>query len=100
VPWLTAESKVPGGKFVRIKVDCSNGAIRNIMIEGDFFIHPEEGVVALESSLVGSRPMDCEGNMTRLRRAIEKDSLRLIGFDEAVIVDMLEGLDCSATDGA
>jgi lipoate-protein ligase A len=100
VPWSMAERKVPGGKLVRIKVDCSDGTIRRVKIEGDFFIHPEEGVVDLESSLLGSRPGDRQGNMTRLRNAIEKGSLRLIGFDETVIVDMLEGLDCSATDGA
>jgi lipoate-protein ligase A len=100
VPWIKAESKVTGGKLVRIKVDCSDGTIRNIMIEGDFFVHPEEGLIDLESSLIGSRPGDGKENMIRLRRAIEKGSLRLIGFDETVIVDLLEGLDCSEIDGA
>lgn len=100
MPWLTAESKVPGGKLVRIKVDCFDGAIRSVRIEGDFFVHPEEGIADLESSLVESRPGDRQENIARLRRAIDGGSLRLIGFDEMVIVDMLEGLDCSATDGA
>lgn len=98
--WSMAERKVPGGKLVRIKVDCSDGTIRSLRIEGDFFIYPEEGIVDLESSLIGSRPGDRGENIARMRRAMEAGSLRLIGFDETVIVYMLEGLDCSAIDGA
>jgi hypothetical protein len=40
--------KVPGGKLLKIKLTPSEGRIRAIVIKGDFFLHPEETLIALE----------------------------------------------------
>ena len=44
--------KVTGGKLVRIKVEFTD-SIRTLQISGDFFLHPEETLEALEKALVG-----------------------------------------------
>ncbi len=45
--------KVPGGKLLKIKLTPSEDRIRAIVIKGDFFLHPEETLVALEEFLAG-----------------------------------------------
>jgi lipoate---protein ligase len=45
--------KVPGGKLVRIKVDCNDTVMNSIQITGDFFLHPEYAIEQLESALIG-----------------------------------------------
>jgi hypothetical protein len=45
--------KVPGGKLLKIKLTPSEGRILVIVIKGDFFLHPEETLVALEEFLAG-----------------------------------------------
>ncbi len=45
--------KVPGGKLLKIKLTPSEGRILAIVIKGDFFLHPEETLVALEEFLAG-----------------------------------------------
>ena len=45
--------KVPGGKLLKIKLTPLEDRIRAIVIKGDFFLHPEETLVALEEFLAG-----------------------------------------------
>ena len=45
--------KVPGGKLLKVKLTPSEGRILAIVIKGDFFLHPEETLVALEEFLAG-----------------------------------------------
>ena len=45
--------KVPGGKLLKVKLTPSEGRIRAIVIKGDFFLYPEETLVALEKFLAG-----------------------------------------------
>ena len=47
-----ATKKVPGGKLLRVKIDADEN-IRAVSITGDFFLHPEESLPAIEKSLVG-----------------------------------------------
>lgn len=54
---LNADYKVAGGKLLRVKLtleegdDCQN--ISSITITGDFFMHPEDAIDALEDALTG-----------------------------------------------
>ena len=48
--------KVSGGKLVRIRFSLSGGVIDDVMITGDFFLHPEEAIEGLEAALVGVPP--------------------------------------------
>ena len=46
--------KIPGGKLVKIKLRTSSGKIAEVKILGDFFLHPEETLLKIEDSLIGS----------------------------------------------
>ena len=45
--------KVPDGKLLRISLDYAEDTIRAVQIHGDFFLHPEEAIQAVEGSLAG-----------------------------------------------
>lgn len=47
-----ATKKVTGGKLVRVKVDAED-VIQAVKINGDFFLHPEDALPAIEKSLAG-----------------------------------------------
>lgn len=69
--------KVPGGKLVRVRVEYGR-TIEEVTITGDFFLHPEEGIGALEESLRGMEIGAGEGVMTAaVRRAAEAGGLGL-----------------------
>lgn len=50
---ISADYKVAGGKLLRVRLDAPAGVIAAINITGDFFMHPEEAIEALEQMLVG-----------------------------------------------
>ncbi len=48
-----ADYKVKGGKMIRVRVRYVGDKIERVRFHGDFFIHPEEAIEDLESSLSG-----------------------------------------------
>jgi lipoate-protein ligase A len=52
----SAELKIPGGKLIRIKFSIKDDEISDIVISGDFFLHPENGIEKLERRLNGTKP--------------------------------------------
>lgn len=55
---LEANYKVPGGKLIKVKLSVSSGRIEQVRILGDFFLHPEETILAIEESLIDSEKDD------------------------------------------
>lgn len=49
------ESKIEGGKLIKIWVKTDDGKISEIKICGDFFMHPEDAIEKLEQKLVNAR---------------------------------------------
>lgn len=47
----SASLKVAGGKLVKASVESAGGRISSLKITGDFFLHPEEAISEIESSL-------------------------------------------------
>ena len=49
-----SELKVQGGKLIRVECDVHerSNVIMRLIITGDFFLHPEEAIEELESSLL------------------------------------------------
>ena len=52
---LEANYKVPGGKLIKVKLGVSSDTIKLVRILGDFFLHPEETILVIEESLIGSK---------------------------------------------
>lgn len=98
--WTMRERKVPGGKLLRVKAECDGGIVSNVLIEGDFFLFPEEGIVKLEQALIGVSPTDKEESMRRLERTLLENRLQIVGFSLRDIAELLEEIRCSRTDGA
>jgi lipoate---protein ligase len=50
VPYEIAK-KIPNGKMIRLKIEAGD-IITTIKITGDFFLHPEESIDAIEKNLL------------------------------------------------
>lgn len=64
---LSSSYKIPGGKLVKVKLWIDAEKIERITILGDFFLHPEETIQAIENALVGT-----ELNVTSIASIISK----------------------------
>jgi lipoate-protein ligase A len=99
-PYRMAERKVKGGKLVRVKAAIQGGMLAEVRIEGDFFVHPEEGLAKMEAALRGLPASDVLASSEKaLAIAIEQESLTVIGFAPRDVAELLEEI-CSATNGA
>lgn len=75
----TALYKVPGGKLIRVDVACSD-RIEQVRITGDFFLHPEETLEALEAALTGvPLPPDRAALTARLAAILTEQEATLFG---------------------
>lgn len=50
---MHGEYKTPGGKLVRVDVEVANGALRDVVVSGDFFLYPEEALEFIAGALDG-----------------------------------------------
>ncbi len=78
--------KVPNGKLLKIFLDPSeDGRIEHIKITGDFFMHPEEDIEALEMALIGA---DIEEGalQTTIEQFLKQHQTTLFGVDTAALV--------------
>ncbi len=82
---MHGEYKVPGGKLVIVDFDVTDGLIRNMQINGDFFLEPPEALEALNASLEGVNVDSAEGAITDVIAAAVPAGAELIGFDPAGI---------------
>ncbi|OIO58524.1 MAG: biotin--protein ligase [Alphaproteobacteria bacterium CG_4_10_14_0_2_um_filter_63_37] len=53
MPEILITEKPPGGKLFRVKLRLEGGRIARLRVEGDFFIHPEEALEAIEAVFLG-----------------------------------------------
>ncbi|MBN2229672.1 MAG: biotin--protein ligase [Candidatus Thorarchaeota archaeon] len=70
--------KVPAGKLIKVKVLLESNRISEVIITGDFFLHPEEGLHEIEQSLKGSS-FEIPEMAARIRKALESIDGQLIG---------------------
>lgn len=82
--------KVPGGKLIRMDVEIEKGVIRSIKITGDFFIHPEDSIEAIEGFLTGKEVS--EELAKKLEDFLEAKGTRMIGISAADIVASIKKL--------
>lgn len=72
----SASLKISGGKMVNARVELRNGSIISVQFTGDFFLHPEELIEVIESSLFGKRL--CEVAQT-IDHVLQEHNAQLIG---------------------
>ncbi|MFH1590608.1 MAG: biotin--protein ligase [archaeon] len=93
----TATRKIPGGKLVRLDISFSDSII-SCKITGDFFLHPEDAINPLETSLLGlSFPLDEKKASERLKSALRKADATLIGATAEEIASIL--MEAATCDG-
>jgi hypothetical protein len=81
--------KVKGGKLFRLRIARSPDHI-DVKLDGDLFIHPEEGLESLEALLGRCLAMKDEESAIRfLQSKLEEESIKIIGADPAELVSAL-----------
>ncbi len=70
--------KVKGGKLVKVQLTRGKGEIQKIKITGDFFLHPEEAIDALEQALIG-KPLKEEDMLQVIKNVIREKNVTLLG---------------------
>ncbi len=89
---VSAEMKVRGGKFVRVRIAHEGGVVFEIHFTGDFFVHPEEGLESIERSLVGLRVPSTVENVERiLNEVLANERITVIGFSSADLSNLVAG---------
>ncbi|MBN1156014.1 hypothetical protein JXA85_00215 [Candidatus Woesearchaeota archaeon] len=82
--------KVPDGKMLKIALEKEGNTIGRIIINGDFFAHPENCIETLEKELVG-KELDREKLMNVIRHIVIINNFRIFGFDEKNLCDAIMG---------
>ncbi|MHA2358959.1 MAG: lipoate protein ligase C-terminal domain-containing protein [Candidatus Thorarchaeota archaeon] len=78
VVMLNSSYKIPGGKPVKVKLWVESEKIERITILGDFFLHPEETIQEIESTLAGVK-LNSTSIESIITKVIVKSDAKLIG---------------------
>ncbi|MFG2682424.1 lipoate--protein ligase family protein [Streptomyces sp. NPDC048392] len=75
---MHGEYKVPGGKLVVVDLNVKDGVLRNVRVAGDFFLEPDEAILAINAALEGSpSSTDAEGLAARITAALPESTVML-----------------------
>jgi lipoate---protein ligase len=87
------EFKTPGGKLIAIGFDVVDGALRNVVVTGDFFLYPEEALPILAGALENSpTSLDEVGYAARVRTALDAHAELVGSSPEALAVAVVRAL--------
>ncbi|MFJ3582669.1 biotin/lipoate A/B protein ligase family protein [Streptomyces sp. NPDC090127] len=63
--------KVPGGKLVVVDLEVRDGALADVRVAGDFFLEPDEAILAIDRALEGAPvDLDASGLAARIDAAL------------------------------
>ncbi|HLR46368.1 MAG TPA: lipoate protein ligase C-terminal domain-containing protein [Deinococcales bacterium] len=79
------EYKTPGGKLVIVDFTVDSGRLKDVQINGDFFLEPPDALEALNRSLEGAAADASEQELTRFLEEAVPDGAELYGFSPAGI---------------
>lgn len=86
---IVAESKVPGGKLVRLKANVTE-TVQTVNISGDFFLHPEEAIEHIEQALIGlSKTATREEILQRIVNVATVHKVTMLGITAEAIADLM-----------
>ena len=91
--------KTPGGKLVAVDFSIDDGELRNVQVHGDFFLHPEEALVAITGALDGV-PVDLSDDelTKRISKAIPDGTEWLGSSPRALATAVRRALESPAED--
>jgi lipoate-protein ligase A len=92
-PGLHGEYKVPGGKLVVVDLDVEDGAFRDVSLSGDFFLEPDEALLAINGALVGLPESSTAADIASAVEASLPEDAVLFGFSaDAVAIAVRRAL--------
>ncbi|GHH36046.1 lipoate--protein ligase family protein [Streptomyces candidus] len=101
---MHGEYKVPGGKLVVVDLDTADGdgavggVLRNVRVAGDFFLEPDEAIVAINRALEGApADTDAAGLAARIETALPEGTVMFGLTAEGIAVAVRRAL-AHATD--
>lgn len=78
------EYKVPGGKLVVVDLKVIDGAIRDVVLSGDFFLEPDEALGDMSNALEGQSAEASLGELVQTVDRARGDAV-MVGFDPAAV---------------
>jgi lipoate-protein ligase A len=98
---MHGEYKTPGGKLVRVDFDVRGGALRDVVVSGDFFLYPEEALSDIAGSLDGlSSALSASDLAARIAAAIPPGTEWLGSSPEALATAVRRALTEPGTNDA
>ncbi|MFB6990668.1 biotin/lipoate A/B protein ligase family protein [Streptomyces sp. NPDC056178] len=90
---MHGEYKVPGGKLVVVDLDVRGGVLRDVRVAGDFFLEPDEAILAIDAALEGAPAnTDTAGLAARIDAALPASTVMLGLTSEGVAVAVRRAL--------
>jgi len=86
--------RVAGGKTLALDFECQGDDVTKIMISGDFFFYPEEGLERLESFLVEGKVWKADDPEGVISDFLSENNFRAAGFGPSDLAFLLRGLKC------
>jgi lipoate-protein ligase A len=88
------EFKTPGGKLIAVEFTVVDGALRGVVVTGDFFLYPEEALPRLAESLEGTPDTSTELELAeRVERALSANTELVGSSPRALAVAVRRALD-------
>ncbi|MFH8407546.1 biotin/lipoate A/B protein ligase family protein [Streptomyces sp. NPDC018019] len=73
---MHGEYKIPNGKLVVVDLDVQAGVLRNVQVAGDFFLEPDEAILAINEALNGAPvTTDAPGLAARISAALPESTV-------------------------
>jgi hypothetical protein len=79
------EYKTPGGKLVVADFAVRDGAVRDLVVSGDFFLYPEEALTTIRSAVEGAPAASTAEELAGRVRAALGPEVTLLGFSPEAI---------------
>ncbi len=79
-----AEIKRPNEKLLRITAEIDKGVIRTVILSGDFFVHPEEGIESIQRALAGVKP-DRAAIIKAIEDVVAAHGIEMVGISADTI---------------
>lgn len=82
---MHGEYKVPGGKLVVADFTVAGGALREVMVSGDFFLYPDEALATIAGALEGAPSGASEEELAARIRGALAPEVTMLGFSPEAV---------------